>query len=110
MKIVYARVSTDEQNLALRRLPPVNAFVKTRGASHVSLDRPALNTALRTANGRLIFGIFAELAEFERELISERTKAGRYTTPGWNRYCAARIAMLFIAVFAIAAPAHQRAG
>lgn len=29
-----------------------------------------------TANGRLIFGIFAALAEFERELIVERTKAG----------------------------------
>ncbi|HAU1388296.1 TPA: recombinase family protein [Legionella pneumophila] len=29
-----------------------------------------------TANGRLIFGIFAALAEFERELIKERTQAG----------------------------------
>lgn len=29
-----------------------------------------------TSNGRLIFGIFATLAEFERELIAERTKAG----------------------------------
>lgn len=29
-----------------------------------------------TANGRLIFGIFAALAEFERELIRERTQAG----------------------------------
>lgn len=28
------------------------------------------------AEGRTIFGIFALLAEFERELISERTKAG----------------------------------
>ncbi|MFZ6779703.1 recombinase family protein [Undibacterium sp. Ji83W] len=29
-----------------------------------------------TANWRLFFGIFAELAEFERELIAERTHAG----------------------------------
>ncbi len=29
-----------------------------------------------TANGRLCFGIFAALAEFERELIAERTRAG----------------------------------
>jgi DNA invertase Pin-like site-specific DNA recombinase len=29
-----------------------------------------------TPNGKLIFGIFASLAEFERELIRERTKAG----------------------------------
>lgn len=29
-----------------------------------------------TANGRLVFGIFAALAEFERELIRERTHAG----------------------------------
>ena len=29
-----------------------------------------------TATGRLVFGIFAALAEFERELIRERTNAG----------------------------------
>ena len=29
-----------------------------------------------TTSGKLVFGIFAALAEFERELISERTKAG----------------------------------
>ena len=29
-----------------------------------------------TSHGRMIFGIFAALAEFERELIIERTKAG----------------------------------
>jgi DNA invertase Pin-like site-specific DNA recombinase len=28
------------------------------------------------AGGKLVFGIFAALAEFERELIRERTKAG----------------------------------
>lgn len=29
-----------------------------------------------TAPGKLVFGIFAALAEFERDLIRERTKAG----------------------------------
>jgi DNA invertase Pin-like site-specific DNA recombinase len=29
-----------------------------------------------TPQGKLVFGIFAALAEFERDLISERTKAG----------------------------------
>ncbi len=29
-----------------------------------------------TAGGRLVFGVFAALAEFERELIRERTLAG----------------------------------
>lgn len=29
-----------------------------------------------TPNGRLVFGLFAALAEFERELIVERTNAG----------------------------------
>ena len=34
----------------------------------------AIDTA--TASGRLVFGMFAALAEFERDLIRERTRAG----------------------------------
>ena len=34
------------------------------------------NIDTTTASGRLVFGIFAALAEFERELIGERTIAG----------------------------------
>ena len=35
-----------------------------------------------TAAGKLVFGIFAALAEFERELIVERTRAGLGLGPG----------------------------
>jgi DNA invertase Pin-like site-specific DNA recombinase len=38
-----------------------------------------------TAQGKLVFGIFAALAEFERDLISERTKAGLDSTRACGR-------------------------
>ena len=34
------------------------------------------NIDTTTASGKLVFGIFAALAEFERQLIQERTQAG----------------------------------
>ena len=40
------------------------------------LAGPGAQIDTTTANGRLVFGIFAALAEFETELIRERTKAG----------------------------------
>jgi DNA invertase Pin-like site-specific DNA recombinase len=130
MRIGYARVSTEEQNLDLQRqaleAAGCDKSYEDRGVSGAVVKRPALDRALAamregdvlvvwkldrlgrdlrhlvnlihdltargigfkvlqghgaeidttTANGRLIFGIFAALAEFERALISERTRAG----------------------------------
>lgn len=38
-----------------------------------------------TANGRLFFAVFAALAEYERELISERTRAGLHAARARGR-------------------------
>jgi len=42
----------------------------------VSLTGKGASINTTTPEGKLIFGIFAALSEFERELISERTKIG----------------------------------
>lgn len=47
-----------------------------RNVSFKVIAGAGANIDTTTANGRLIFGIFAALAEFEAELIRERTKAG----------------------------------
>ena len=51
----------------------VNALVG-RGVAFASLHEGIDTT---TSTGRLIFHIFAALAEFERELIAERAAVGR---------------------------------
>lgn len=58
---------------SLRQL--VNALEEFRslGIEFVSLHE-GVDTS--TPNGRLVFGIFASIAEFERELIRERVKSG----------------------------------
>ncbi|MEM9300326.1 MAG: recombinase family protein [Bacteroidota bacterium] len=50
----------------------VNSF-KEMGVEFVSLND---NIDTSTSQGRLMFNLFASFSEFERELISERTKAG----------------------------------
>ncbi|MCA8291870.1 recombinase family protein [Burkholderia vietnamiensis] len=127
MKIGYARVSTDEQNLGLQEDALAHAgcrFVETdKGISEADFNRPGLDKALRrlkpgdtfvvwrldrlgrslpklvdfvaslekrgirfesiteaisteSPSGTLIFHMMAALAQFERALISQRTKAG----------------------------------
>ena len=126
MKLGYARVSTQDQNLALQ-LDALKAAgcskIYQEKASGSKTERPELNRLLEiiregdtlmiwkldrlgrslnhlieivtqleehhiglvslndpidttTAQGRLVFRIFASLAEFEREVIRERTLAG----------------------------------
>jgi DNA invertase Pin-like site-specific DNA recombinase len=126
-KIGYARISTDEQNLALQ-LDALSAagcetVYQDEGLSGSAMKRPGLELALAalkpgyalvvwkldrlgrslshlieiidtlgkngvgfqslsesidttTAGGRLLFHLMGALAEFERALIAERTKAG----------------------------------
>ncbi len=47
-----------------------------RGVGFKVLTGQGASIDTTTANGRLVFAIFAGLAEFERDLIVERTKAG----------------------------------
>ncbi|NDY73867.1 recombinase family protein [Desulfobacter hydrogenophilus] len=127
MKIGYARVSTDEQNLDLQIDALTAAGCETiytdDGISGIAKERDGLSQALSaigkgdviivwkldrlgrslgflcnlierfktqgagfqsltdgidttTTGGKLVFHIMGALAEFERDLISERTKAG----------------------------------
>jgi DNA invertase Pin-like site-specific DNA recombinase len=60
----------------LRHLVNLVHDLTGRGIGLRVLAGQGANLDTTTANGRLVFGIFAALAEFERELIIERTKAG----------------------------------
>ena len=60
----------------LRHLVNVVHDLTERGVGLKVLTGQGAAIDTTTASGKLVFGIFAALAEFERELISERTKAG----------------------------------
>lgn len=127
MKIGYARVSTEEQNLDLQRhalkAAGCEAVYEDSGVSGAAMERPGLAKALAriksgdvlvvwkldrlsrslrhlieiiddlgkagagfqcidddinttTPGGRLVFAMMGALAEFEREMIRSRTRAG----------------------------------
>ena len=60
----------------LRHLVNIVHELTERGVGLKVLTGQGAAIDTTTASGKLVFGIFAALAEFERELISERTKAG----------------------------------
>ena len=60
----------------LRHLVNTVHELTQRGVGFKVLSGQGAAIDTTTPAGKLVFGIFAALAEFERELISERTKAG----------------------------------
>ena len=64
----------DRLRRSMRHLFAVVEDLRTRGIGFCSLNEGAIDTT--SASGELIFNIFSALAQFERRLIQERTKAG----------------------------------
>lgn len=60
----------------LRHLVNTVHDLTARGVGLMVLTGHGAAIDTTTASGKLVFGIFAALAEFERELIAERTRAG----------------------------------
>ena len=63
----------DRLGRSLKHLLEIITLLEERGIGFSSLQESIDTT---TSGGRLIFHIFGALAEFERNLIRERTKAG----------------------------------
>ena len=64
----------DRLGRSLRHLVDLVEALRARGVGFKSICDGAIDTT--TASGELIFNVFASLAQFERRLIQERTKAG----------------------------------
>lgn len=60
----------------LRHLVNIVHDLTERGIGFKVLNGQGASIDTTTANGKLVFGIFAALADYERELIIERTHAG----------------------------------
>ncbi len=64
----------DRLGRSMRHLITLVEDLRERGIGFRSLNKGAIDTT--SASGELIFNIFSALAQFERRLIQERTKAG----------------------------------
>src|SRR4051794_20833287 len=72
----------DRLGRSLQHLIEVVALLAERGIGFKSLTEQIDTT---TPGGKLIFHIFGSLAEFERDLIRERTQAGLAAARAWGR-------------------------
>jgi len=66
----------DRLGRSLKNLVNIVDDLKDKGIGFKVLTGHGAQIDTTTSHGKLIFGVFASLAEFERELIVERTKAG----------------------------------
>jgi DNA invertase Pin-like site-specific DNA recombinase len=73
----------DRLGRSLRHLVDTITGLAERGTGFRSLQE-AINTT--TPGGKLVFHVFAALAEFERDLIRERTTAGLAAARPWGRH------------------------
>ena len=72
----------DRLGRSLTHLVDVVTTLMAKGVGLKSLQDPLDTT---TAQGRLVFNIFAALAEFERDLLRERTQAGLHAARARGR-------------------------
>ena len=77
----------DRLGRSLRHLVNTVGELTARGIGLKVLTGEGSMIDTTTASGRLMFGIFAALAEFERELIVERTRAGIAAAKARGKHC-----------------------
>ena len=73
---VFVVWKLDRLGRSLKHLGEVVEDLNRRGVGLQVLTGAGAQIDTTTANRRLVFGIFAALAEFEAELVRERTRAG----------------------------------
>ncbi|HHW4678608.1 MAG TPA: recombinase family protein [Xylella sp.] len=78
----------DRLGRSLSHLVQTVESLRNRGVFFRSLNDPGMDTT--STNGKLLFNLFATLADFERELIRERTKAGLASAKARGRHAGRR--------------------
>ena len=74
MRYSYRLIKPIEFSALLKNMIELIEFFNQKGISFKSISEPAFDTTF--ANGKFIIQIFGAVDEFERNLISKRTKAG----------------------------------